>query len=68
MRAWASPWGVARFIAGLALIPLWRDSHFYFAHRLLHVQGVYKQVHALHHRNTDIEPFAGLCMHPVEHL
>lgn len=26
------------------------------------------QVHSLHHRNTDIEPFAGLCMHPVEHL
>ena len=25
-------------------------------------------VHSLHHRNTDIEPFAGLCMHPVEHL
>jgi lathosterol oxidase len=25
-------------------------------------------VHSLHHRNTDIEPFAGLCMHPIEHL
>ena len=22
----------------------------------------------MHHRNTDIEPFAGLSMHPVEHL
>jgi sterol desaturase/sphingolipid hydroxylase (fatty acid hydroxylase superfamily) len=64
----ATWWGVARFLAGLALIPLWRDSHFYFAHRLLHVKGIYKQVHALHHRNTDIEPFAGLSMHPVEHL
>jgi hypothetical protein len=27
-----------------------------------------KYVHSLHHRNTDIEPFAGLCMHPIEHL
>jgi hypothetical protein len=26
------------------------------------------QVHSLHHRNTDVEPFAGLAMHPVEHL
>jgi hypothetical protein len=25
-------------------------------------------VHSLHHRNTDIEPFSGLCMHPIEHL
>jgi sterol desaturase/sphingolipid hydroxylase (fatty acid hydroxylase superfamily) len=29
---------------------------------------LYKYVHSLHHRNTDIEPFSGLCMHPVEHL
>ena len=29
---------------------------------------MYKYIHSLHHRNTDIEPFAGLCMHPVEHL
>lgn len=28
----------------------------------------YRFVHSLHHRNTDIEPFAGLCMHPIEHL
>ena len=29
---------------------------------------MYKYIHSLHHRNTDIEPFAGLSMHPVEHL
>ena len=29
---------------------------------------LFKYVHSLHHRNTDIEPFAGLCMHPIEHL
>ena len=32
------------------------------------IKAVYKYVHSLHHRNTDIEPFAGLSMHPVEHL
>lgn len=36
--------------------------------RLLHFKPLFQQVHSLHHRNTDIEPFAGLCMHPVEHL
>ena len=44
------------------------DFHFYFIHRWLHLPGLYKYVHSLHHRNTDIEPFAGLCMHPIEHL
>lgn len=64
-----SSWsGGLRFLAGLILVPLWRDAHFYFAHRLLHTKAMYTQVHSLHHRNTDIDPFAGLCMHPVEHL
>ena len=49
-------------------VPLWRSWHFYFAHRLLHIRPLYRFVHSLHHRNTDIEPFSGLCMHPVEHL
>lgn len=55
---------------GLALmaIPVWRSVHFYFAHRFLHFGPLYQQVHSLHHRNTDVEPFSGLCMHPVEHL
>ena len=60
--------GMLRFVAALMGVPVWRSVHFYFAHRLLHFGPLYKQVHSLHHRNTDIEPFAGLCMHPVEHL
>lgn len=60
--------GIFRFLITLMGIPVWRSVHFYFAHRLLHYGPLYKQVHSLHHRNTDIEPFSGLCMHPVEHL
>jgi sterol desaturase/sphingolipid hydroxylase (fatty acid hydroxylase superfamily) len=60
--------GLLQFIAVLMGIPLWRSIHFYFAHRLLHYKPLYQQVHSLHHRNTDVEPFSGLCMHPVEHL
>lgn len=59
---------LAGFLAALMGVPLWRSIHFYFAHRFLHYTPLYKQVHSLHHRNTDIEPFSGLCMHPVEHL
>jgi sterol desaturase/sphingolipid hydroxylase (fatty acid hydroxylase superfamily) len=63
-----TPWGIAAFVTSLMGIPLWRSFHFYFAHRFLHYTPLYRQVHSLHHRNTDIEPFSGLCMHPVEHL
>eukprot|EP01051_Picozoa_sp_SAG22_P021918 SAG22_NODE_5038_length_1102_cov_1.550349_1_plen_311_part_01 len=49
-------------------LPVFRDFHFYFAHRLIHVRALYSYVHSLHHRNNDPEPFSGMCMHPVEHL
>jgi len=82
MRAWATgrlpylpdalafgTWsGLANFVASCFWVPLFRSWHFYFAHRGLHIRPLYKYVHSLHHRNTDIEPFAGLCMHPIEHL
>eukprot|EP00052_Salpingoeca_macrocollata_P008127 m.64630 g.64630 ORF g.64630 m.64630 type:complete len:463 (-) comp16441_c0_seq1:58-1446(-) len=67
-QAFSSVLGMTCFLVGLAAVPLWRDVHFYFAHRLLHFKPMYQQVHSLHHRNTDIEPFSGLSMHPVEHL
>jgi sterol desaturase/sphingolipid hydroxylase (fatty acid hydroxylase superfamily) len=60
--------GTLRFCAALLGVPAWRAVHFYFSHRLLHFPALYRFVHSLHHRNTDIEPFAGLAMHPVEHL
>ena len=66
--SFTSLFGIYRFVAALMLVPLWRSMHFYFAHRFLHYKPLYQQVHSLHHRNTDIEPFSGLCMHPVEHL
>lgn len=56
------------FVVALMGIPLWRSFHFYFAHRFLHFTPLYQQVHSLHHRNTDTDPYSGLCMHPVEHL
>jgi sterol desaturase/sphingolipid hydroxylase (fatty acid hydroxylase superfamily) len=53
---------VLRTFAAILFVPLWRDFHFYFTHRFLHMRFLYKYVHSLHHRNTDIEPFSGLCM------
>jgi len=52
----------------MLLIPLIREVHFYFVHRLLHVPVLYRTVHKLHHHNTNPGPWSGLSMHPVEHM
>ena len=64
----ADPKLLALNIFWVLAIPIWRDLHFYMAHRFIHIRAVYKFVHSLHHRNADPEPFSGMCMHPVEHL
>ena len=55
-------------IAALPLISIWISFHFYFVHRLLHLNLLYDKFHVLHHRNVNIGPFSGISMHPVEHL
>jgi len=67
-ESFGTSWGLFRFVLTCGLVAIWRDMHFYFAHRFIHIKFLYKYVHSLHHRNTDVEPFSGLCMHPIEHL
>lgn len=56
------------FVLLLFLTPVWISFHFYWIHRWLHYPWAYKMFHALHHRNTNVGPWSGLSMHPVEHL
>lgn len=56
------------FIALFFLTPLWISFHFYWIHRWIHWQPLFRVVHALHHRNTNVGPWSGLSMHPLEHL
>ena len=56
------------FVALFCAIPIIRDVHFYFVHRLIHYPFLYKTVHYLHHKNVNIGPWSGLSMHPVEHV
>ncbi|MBM1310329.1 sterol desaturase family protein [Sulfitobacter mediterraneus] len=55
------------FIAFFFFVPVWESFYFYWIHRLLHSNLLYR-FHALHHRNTDVGPWSGLSMHPLEHL
>lgn len=55
------------FVALFLLIPVWESFYFYWIHRFLHIPFLYRHVHALHHRNTNVGPWSGMSMHPVEH-
>jgi len=55
-------------LAFFAVLPFWQDFHFYFVHRISHWKPIYKAAHYLHHRNTNVGPWSGLSMHPIEHL
>ncbi|MFW6312326.1 MAG: sterol desaturase family protein [Spirochaetota bacterium] len=56
------------FVSLFLLIPLWRETHFYFVHRLLHWKPLLRAVHSLHHKNPNPGPWSGMSMHPVEHI
>ena len=66
--ALSSPLGALCLFLSLFIAQPYREVHFYFVHRLIHLRPLYRYIHSVHHRNTDPEPFAGICMHPVEHL
>jgi sterol desaturase/sphingolipid hydroxylase (fatty acid hydroxylase superfamily) len=63
-----SPIAILRVLFWTIMIPNFREIHFYTAHKFIHFRALYKFIHSLHHRNTDIEPFSGLSMHPAEHI
>ncbi len=50
------------------LLPMWETTHFFLIHRLIHNTALYQRIHALHHRNTNVGPWSGLSMHPLEHV
>ena len=56
------------FVALIFLTPLWISFHFYWVHRVMHWGPLYRVAHALHHRNTNVGPWSGLSMHPIEHV
>ncbi len=56
------------FVVLFLIVPLWRETHFYFIHRLIHWKPLLRAVHSVHHRNPNPGPWSGLSMHPVEHL
>lgn len=50
----------------LLLAPVLHEVHFFFIHRLIHLQPLYRWVHSVHHNSINPSPWSSLSMHPVE--
>ncbi len=44
------------------------DTWFYWSHRIMHHQSIYKYVHALHHKSLDVNPYTSTSFHVIEAL
>jgi Delta7-sterol 5-desaturase len=56
------------FGATIPIMILIHDAYFYWSHRLLHWQPVFRVVHGVHHRSKNPSPWAALSFHPLEAL
>ena len=55
-------------LAGLIVLTLWNEVHFYFVHRLMHQKFMMKQVHYIHHKSHVPTVYSVFSFHWVEAL
>lgn len=58
---WYLPFSVMIYLA-------LHDTYFYWTHRVMHLPGVYRVMHRVHHRSRPPTPFASFSFHPSEAL
>ena len=58
--------GVPYFLLSILGLILFHDFYFYVTHRIMHLKGVFKHVHHVHHRSTNPSPWASFAFHPFE--
>lgn len=59
-------WGY--FFVSLLSLVLIHDTWFYWMHRLMHLPGVYRWTHRIHHKSTNPTPFSSFSMDWTELL
>ena len=65
----AGPWPPLWSIALQVVVFIYLDDFlFYWLHRALHTQGLYRRIHAVHHRLTTPWAIGAHYMHPVEFI
>jgi sterol desaturase/sphingolipid hydroxylase (fatty acid hydroxylase superfamily) len=58
--------GWAWLVASVPIAILIHDLYFYWAHRFMHLPGVFERVHKVHHLSTNPSPLSAFAFHPVE--
>ncbi len=61
-----SEYGIAYYLFTLLLVFFAHDTAFYWFHRLMHWEPMYKWIHKTHHESRDPTPFTTFHFHPVE--
>ncbi|MBK7938035.1 MAG: sterol desaturase family protein [Lewinellaceae bacterium] len=52
--------------ASIPLTLLVHDAYFYWIHRLMHLPGLYRRIHLVHHKSVNPSPWAAYAFHPLE--
>ena len=61
-----SVYGWLYFPLSIVIMILMHDAYFYWTHRLMHLEGIFKIVHRVHHRSINPSPWAAFSTHPIE--
>ncbi len=59
-------YGWAYFWLSIPLMILVHDAYFYWTHRLLHTQALFRTFHGVHHLSTNPTPWTSYAFHPLE--
>src|SRR5688572_16977454 len=61
-----SDYGMIYFIVSILMMIIVHDTYFYWIHRWMHREGVFKWFHKVHHLSTNPSPWAAFAFHPLE--
>lgn len=59
-------YGLFYLLISFPITVIFHDFYFYWTHRFMHLKGVYKFVHRVHHESTNPSPWAAYSFHPWE--
>lgn len=59
-------YGWAYWVFSIVLMAIMHDAYFYWTHRFMHLKGVFKHVHRVHHESSNPSPWAAFAFHPLE--
>lgn len=63
-----SEYGLAYYALTLFLVFFIHDTAFYWSHRFMHTEKMYRWVHKTHHESRNPTPFTTFHFHPIEAL